>query len=153
MRWPASSSMHQARARARTPYPPPSPHTHTHTRRASVSTEPAMSLAVALIRPALLKPFLQESRRACQHETRPRREGDHAATLSSGGVCGEGGGGVGCSHFVVRYTPYPGCPCDFSCQAALMEATVLMLVHSLISCSRTVGLASADREKNHRVEY
>lgn len=46
------------------------------------SLGPAMSLTFALIRSTLLKPFLQESRRACQCETRPRREGDHTATLS-----------------------------------------------------------------------
>lgn len=40
-----------------------------------------------------------------QCETRPRREGDHTATLSLCG--GGGGGGVQCSGFVVSLTADP----------------------------------------------
>lgn len=84
-----------------------------------------------------------------QCETRLRREGDHTATLS---LCGRGGGGgVQCSGFVVSLTADPLMSLWFPCQSVLIELPVVLLLHILISCSRTVTrpsrvcLASADQ--------
>lgn len=94
-----------------------------------------------------------------QCETRPRREGDHTATLSLCGRGGERGGGVGGggdmraqhSGFVVSLIADPLMSLWFPCQSVLIELTVVLLLHILISCSRTVTrpssvcLASADQ--------
>lgn len=118
----------------------------------AVLTGPAMSLTVALIRATLLKPFLQESRRAC-HSVKPGQRGK-VTTLPPSACAGGGGGGVQvqCSGFVVSLIRDPPMSLWFPCQSALMERTAVMLLHILISCSRTVTrrnrvcLASADQE-------
>lgn len=116
----------------------------------TVLTGPAMSLTVALICSSLLKPFLQESRRAC-HSVKPG-QGGKVTTLPpwacAGGV---GVGGVQCSGFVVSLTADPLMSLWFPCQSVLIELPVVLLLHIRISCSRTVTrpssvcLASADQ--------
>lgn len=60
-------------------------------------------------------------------------------------------GGYKCSGFVVSLIPDPLMSLWFPCQFVLMELTVVMLLHNLISCSRTdarpssVCLALADQ--------
>lgn len=72
-----------------------------------------------------------------QCETRPRREGDHTATLSRSGR-GQGNGGV-----VVSLIPDPPMSLWFPCQSALMEVTAVLLLYILISCSSRVTQPSA----------
>ena len=117
----------------------------------TVLTGPAMSLTVALIRSTLLKPFLQESRRAC-HSVKPG-QGGKVTTLPPS-ACAGGRGGIGAqrSGLVVSLIPDPLMSLWFPCQFVLMELTAVMLLHILISCSRTVAQpssvcwASADQE-------
>lgn len=119
----------------------------------SVLTGPAMSLTVALICSTLLKPFLQESRRTC-HSVKPGQGGKVTTLPPSASAGGRGWLGIWeqCSGFVVSLIPDPLMSLWFPCQSVLMELTVVMLLHILISCSRTVTepssvcLASADQE-------
>ncbi|KAK5930204.1 hypothetical protein CgunFtcFv8_026462 [Champsocephalus gunnari] len=62
---------------------------------------PVMSLTVALIRSTLLKPFLQESRRAC-HSVKPG-QGGKVTTLLPPSASAERGGKL--EHFVVSLIP------------------------------------------------
>lgn len=69
----------------------------------------------------------------------------HPQLVRWGGGGGGGGGVVRAqrSDFVVSLIPDPLMSLWFPCQSVLMELTVVMLVHILISCSRTVAQPSS----------
>ena len=72
----------------------------------SVLTGPAMSLTVALICSTLLKPFLQESRRAC-HSVKPG-QGGKVTTLPPS-ACARGRGDTSTAQWLCCQ-PHPGPP-------------------------------------------
>lgn len=112
----------------------------------------AVSLTIALLCSTLLKPFLQERRRAC-HSVKPGL-GRKVTMLPPSTRAGGAGEGVGLKAlsraFVVGLVPDPLMSPPFSCQSTLMEVNVVTLLHILISCSREAVrpssgcLASAD---------
>lgn len=78
----------------------------------TVLTGPAMSLTVALICSTLLKPFLQESRRAC-HSVKPG-QGGKVTTLPPWACAGGAGvgGGYSAAALLSASPRTPWCPCD-----------------------------------------